>query len=89
MGDGPIFLITSAHHSIMTTYRMNLISARSITLDSTLNSSQGKKIWIGYGGLLLLYHKLAINYIVFKGDVRSCLEICDRVREDKFTIVAK
>jgi hypothetical protein len=33
--DGLIFLKTSAPHSLMTTYRMNLISAGSISLDST------------------------------------------------------
>jgi hypothetical protein len=36
MGDGPIVVKTSAPHSLMTTYPMNLLSARSITLDSTL-----------------------------------------------------
>ncbi len=35
MWDGRIFLKTSARHSLMTTYRMNLILARSISVDST------------------------------------------------------
>jgi hypothetical protein len=35
MGDGPIFLKTSAPLSLMTTYRMSLILAGSISLDST------------------------------------------------------
>jgi hypothetical protein len=35
MGIGPIFLKISAPHCSMMTYRMNLISARSISLDST------------------------------------------------------
>ncbi len=35
MGDGRIFLKTSAPFSLMTTYRMSLISAWSISLDST------------------------------------------------------
>ncbi len=34
MGDGPISLKTSAPHSLMKTYRNNLISARFISLDS-------------------------------------------------------
>jgi hypothetical protein len=38
MGDGPIFLKTSAPPSLMTTYRMNLLSARSILLDSTFKN---------------------------------------------------
>ncbi len=42
MGDGPIFLNTSAPHSLMTTYRINLLSARSISLDSTFNQLGGK-----------------------------------------------
>jgi hypothetical protein len=37
MGDGPIFLKASSPHSSMTTYRMNLLSAKSISLDSTFN----------------------------------------------------
>ncbi len=37
-GDGQIFLKISAPHSSMTTYRMNLISAGSISLDSTFMS---------------------------------------------------
>ncbi len=35
MGDGPLFLKTSTPHSLMTTYRINLLSARSLSLDST------------------------------------------------------
>jgi hypothetical protein len=35
MGDGPIFLKTSASHSLMKSFQMNLLSARSIALDST------------------------------------------------------
>ncbi len=35
MGDGRIFLKTSAPHSFMTTYWIKLLSARSISLDST------------------------------------------------------
>ncbi len=35
-GSTNFFLKTSAPHSLMTTYRMNLLSARSISLDSTL-----------------------------------------------------
>jgi hypothetical protein len=31
MGDGQIFLKTSAPHSLRTTYQMNLLSARSIS----------------------------------------------------------
>ncbi len=38
MGDGPIKKKTSTPHSLMTTYRMNLISAKSI-LDSTFKRS--------------------------------------------------
>jgi hypothetical protein len=34
-GEGLIFLETSAPHSFMTTYQMNIFSARSISLDST------------------------------------------------------
>ncbi len=34
MGDGLIFLKTSVPHSLMTTYRTNLLSARFISLDS-------------------------------------------------------
>jgi hypothetical protein len=37
MGDGPIFLKTSAPLSLMKTYRMNLPPARSISLDNTFN----------------------------------------------------
>jgi hypothetical protein len=37
MGDGPILLKTSALTSLMTTYRMNLFSVRSFSLDSTFN----------------------------------------------------
>ncbi len=37
MGDGPISLKTFAPHSVMTTYRMNLVSARSISPDSAFN----------------------------------------------------
>ncbi len=39
MGDGPIFLKTSAPHSLMTTYHKNLLSARSISLYSTFKVS--------------------------------------------------
>jgi hypothetical protein len=39
MGDGPIKKKTSTPHSLMTTYRMNLISAKSISLDSTFKRS--------------------------------------------------
>ncbi len=36
MGDRPmIFLKTSAPHSLMTTFQINLLSARSLSLDST------------------------------------------------------
>jgi hypothetical protein len=35
IGDEPIFLKNSAPHFLMTTYRMNLLSARSISLDNT------------------------------------------------------
>ncbi len=41
MGDGRIFLKTSAPLYLMTTYRMSLIKARSISLDSTFNKSCG------------------------------------------------
>jgi hypothetical protein len=34
MGDGRIVLKTSAPHSLMTTYRIKLLSARSVSLDS-------------------------------------------------------
>jgi hypothetical protein len=34
MGDGPMFMKTSAPHSLLT-YRMILLRARSISLDST------------------------------------------------------
>ncbi len=37
MGDRPISLKTSAPYSFMTTYQMNIISSRSISLDSALN----------------------------------------------------
>jgi hypothetical protein len=37
MGDERIFFKTTAPLSLMTTYRMSLISAGSISLDSTLN----------------------------------------------------
>jgi hypothetical protein len=37
MGDGWIFLKVSAPHSLMTTYRKNLISAGFISTDSTFN----------------------------------------------------
>ncbi len=37
-GDGRIFLKTFAPLSLMTTYRMSLISAGSISLDSTFKS---------------------------------------------------
>ncbi len=40
MVDGPIFRKTSAPHSFMTNYRMNLHSARSISLDSTFKTLQ-------------------------------------------------
>jgi hypothetical protein len=42
MGDGRIFLTISAPHSLMTTYRMNLISAIYISLDSTFNLKSKK-----------------------------------------------
>ncbi len=38
MVDGPFFLETSVPHSLMLTYRKNLLSARSISLDSTFKS---------------------------------------------------
>jgi hypothetical protein len=37
MGDGRIFLKISVPHSLMPTYRMNLISAESTSLDDTFN----------------------------------------------------
>ncbi len=44
MGDKGIFLKTSAPFSVMTTYRMSLISAGSISLDSTFRDNGGVKI---------------------------------------------
>jgi hypothetical protein len=44
MGDGPIFPKTSAPHSLMTTYQISLISARSISLeDSTVAEENSNK----------------------------------------------
>jgi hypothetical protein len=40
MGDGRIFQKISGPHSLMTTYRMNLISAGSIPLDGTVNNEK-------------------------------------------------
>jgi hypothetical protein len=41
MRDGRIFPKTSAPLYLMTTYRMSLIKASSISLDSTFNKSYG------------------------------------------------
>ncbi len=40
MGDGRIFLQISVPYSLMTTYRMNLISAGSVSLDSTFKKRE-------------------------------------------------
>ncbi len=42
--DGQIFLKTSASHSLMTTYRIKLLSTRSISLGSTFKRSRRKTI---------------------------------------------
>jgi hypothetical protein len=47
MGDRPIFLKTSAPHPLMTTFQKNLLSARSLSLDSTFK----EKFTLGPGAV--------------------------------------
>jgi hypothetical protein len=68
MGDGPIFLKTSASHSLMKSYRMDLLSARSIGLTVSLNikncSEPAKKLRKDLLPFLFYFH-LSIIYNIF------------------------
>jgi hypothetical protein len=78
MGDGLIFLKTSAPSSLMTTYRMSLISAGSISLNRTFKqnfySLHRKKV--GGADRAVEYEKLLVQWIEEKFYQIQVLQYC-------------
>ncbi len=77
VGDGRIFLKTSAPLSLMKTFWMKLISAGSISLDSSFNTYDCSRFWhtkLELGSLGKVYKSVPVPYYTSGEKKVACLD---------------